>query len=53
LRIGGKYHSNGRIAAGVAEALSGGLGGATDTVAQGVGLYDKITGKRKDLHHKK
>ena len=36
----------GRIAAGTAEALTGGFGGLGTTVAQGVGLYDKITKNR-------
>ena len=35
-----------RVAAGVGEVLTGGLGGVTSSVAQGVGLYDKITGHR-------
>ena len=35
-----------RVAAGVAEAMTGGFGGVTSSVAQGVGLYDKITGHR-------
>ena len=38
--------SDKRVAAGVAEAITGGFGGVTSSVAQGVGLYDKITGHR-------
>ena len=35
-----------RVAAGVGEVLTSGLGGVTSSVATGVGLYDKITGHR-------
>ena len=43
----GKNHSTGRVLAGTAEALTGSFGGVGTTVAQGVGLYDKVTGNRK------
>ena len=43
----GKHHSTGRVLAGTAEALTGSFGGVGTTVAQGVGLYDKVTGNRK------
>lgn len=36
----------GRIVAGTAEALTGGFGGLGSAAAQGVGLYDKVTGHR-------
>ena len=49
----GKYHSKGRIAAGVAEALTGQAGGVGTAVAQGVGLYDKITKNRAGDKKKK
>lgn len=35
-----------RIAAGVAEAMTGGGFGVGSAVAQGVGIYDKVTGHR-------
>ena len=35
-----------RVAAGVGEILTGGLGGATSLAATGVGLYDKVKGNR-------
>lgn len=49
----GKYHSKGRVAVGVAEALTGTAGGVGTTVAQGVGLYDKITKNRAGDKKKK
>ncbi|MBP3732523.1 MAG: hypothetical protein J6I84_04680 [Bacilli bacterium] len=42
----GKHKSSGRVAAGVAEALTGSAGGVGHTIAQGVGIYDKVTGHR-------
>ena len=42
----GKHKSNARVAAGVAEALTGFAGGLGHQVATGVGLYDKVTGHR-------
>lgn len=48
----GKQHSNGRIAAGVAEAVTGSASGVGHAIAQGVGLYDKFTKNRAKLKKK-
>jgi len=47
----GKYHSKGRVAAGVAEALT--VGSVGRPIARAVGLYDKITKNRAGDKKKK